>query len=239
MIALSVNVNKVALLRNSRGHDVPNVQQIALDCIRFGADGITIHPRPDGRHIRKADAYSLKEILPVELNVEGYPSEEFLKMVCEIKPAQCTLVPDPPQALTSSFGWDTISQKDFLYSVVCRLQDAGIRVSLFIDPQPEKIIAAAETGTNRVELYTGPYASQFPGSPDVAIAEYIVAANTAIACGLGINAGHDLSSQNLRFFANRISGLEEVSIGHALIGDALYWGLEKTISIYKSQLQLD
>ncbi|MCS7072882.1 MAG: pyridoxine 5'-phosphate synthase [Bacteroidia bacterium] len=238
MIALSVNVNKVALLRNSRGHDFPNVQQIALDCVRFGADGITIHPRPDGRHIRKADAYSLKEILPVELNIEGYPSEDFLKMVCEIKPAQCTLVPDPPNALTSSFGWDTINNQYFLREVVSRLQDVGIRVSLFIDPVPERIIAAADTGTNRIELYTGPYATRFPVSPDEAITDYIVAATTAQTCGLGINAGHDLSSQNLRFFANRIPGLLEVSIGHALIGDALYWGLEKTIQIYKSQLQV-
>jgi len=235
--ALSVNVNKVALLRNSRGGNVPNVLQFAQDCVFFGAQGITVHPRPDGRHVRRDDVYELKSHLKVELNVEGYPSPEFLDMLCEVRPAQATLVPDPPGALTSDHGWNTISERSFLRDVVARLQEAGVRVSLFIDPDPAHATGAKDVDADRVELYTGPYAHDYPRGPEAAIAAYREAAREAERVGLGLNAGHDLNLDNLAYFRRQIPNLLEVSIGHALVADALYLGLERTIESYLACLQ--
>lgn len=237
MTRLSVNINKIATLRNARGGNNPDVRKVALDCERFGAQGITVHPRPDERHIRKTDVYDLRDILHTEFNIEGYPSEDFCKMVCDVRPAQVTLVPDSPDQLTSNSGWNTIRNKDFLTDVVARFKDCGIRTSVFVDALPEMVEGAALVGADRVELYTEPYATLYPADPEKAITPFVVAAEVAREMKLGLNAGHDLSLQNLKFFHQCIPWLDEVSIGHALICDALYLGLEKTISNYLEELK--
>lgn len=237
MSRLSVNINKVATLRNARGGNVPDVQQVAVDCQRFGAQGITVHPRPDERHIRYADVYLLKPLVKTEFNIEGYPSDDFIKLVLDVVPDQVTLVPDPPGALTSNAGWQVKENMDFLKKVVADFHSKGIRVSVFIDTDTENITAAADTGTDRIELYTEPYAAEFHNGKEKAVAPFTNAAIAAIKAGLGINAGHDLNHDNLRYFAENVPGLLEVSIGHALISDALYFGLENTIQMYLRQLQ--
>lgn len=233
---LSVNINKIALLRNARGGNVPNLLQFATDCQTFGAQGITIHPRPDERHIRYADAYALKPIVSTEFNIEGYPSPDFLKMVLEIQPTQCTLVPDAANVLTSNEGWDTIAHQSLLKDIVSQLNSKKIRTALFVEPNPQMVEYAARTGAHRIELYTGHYAHQYPQNPQQAIHAYQIAANTALQCNIGINAGHDLNLQNLKFFKQNIPALLEVSIGHALTADALYLGIENTIQLYLRQL---
>ncbi len=236
MTKLSVNINKIATLRNSRGGNIPDVVKVAIDAQIFGADGITIHPRPDERHIRNKDVYDLKQVIRTEFNIEGYPSPKFIELVKSVKPHQVTLVPDPPDAITSNAGWDTVKNLSFLKDVIAEFKEAGIRTSIFIDPNPEFILNSVQTNTDRIELYTEPYAALFPVDREKAIAPYVNAANIANKAGLKINAGHDLNLQNLRFFNERIPFLKEVSIGHALIADALYMGLEKTIVLYKDQL---
>ena len=236
MTQLSVNINKVALIRNSRGQNRPDLLKFAKDCIRFGADGITVHPRPDERHIRKQDVYDLKEAIDVELNVEGYPSESFLKMIEEVSPAQCTLVPDPPEALTSSAGWDTIQHQSFLTEVCSRLKEAGVRSSIFVETKLNELDAAALIQTDRIEFYTEPYAAQFNKHPHKAVEAFVVAATHAHKLELEINAGHDLNLENLTLFAKSVPNLLEVSIGHALVIDALYMGIEKTIKAYQQCL---
>lgn len=237
MTRLSTNINKVALLRNSRGGNRPDVLQVAQDCIRFGAEGITVHPRPDARHIRYTDVRALQGVVQaVELNVEGYPSEDFLALVSEVKPAQVTLVPDPPGVLTSSAGWDCRAHGAFLRPIVQRLQAAGCRVSLFLEADPAQVDAAHATGTHRIELYTGPYAADFPHDPARAVAPYVAAAERAGAIGLGVNAGHDLDLANLAYFVQQVPQVLEVSIGHALISDALYLGLAATHAAYLKAL---
>lgn len=238
MTKLSVNINKVATLRNARGGNVPNVINVAKDCERFGAQGITVHPRPDERHITRKDVYGLTEVVQTEFNIEGYPSEDFIQMVLEVKPAQVTLVPDPPGVLTSNAGWDTIEHEAFLTEIVSRFKNAGIRTSIFIETDLDKIEGAAKTGTDRVELYTEDYASNYSVDREKAIAPYVLAAQKANELGLGLNAGHDLSLENLNYFAKNIPGLLEVSIGHALIADALYFGLENTIQMYLRELMV-
>ncbi len=229
---LSVNINKIALLRNARGGKLPDLMQVARDCEAFGAQGITVHPRPDERHIRYSDVPLLKQIVGTEFNIEGNPTERFLKLVLDNKPDQCTLVPDDPDALTSDHGWDTLAHAGFLRDVIARLHEAGIRVSLFIDPVEEMIEGAKAAGADRVELYTGPYAEAFPEDPEKAIAPYRSAAAFAKKTGIGLNAGHDLNLKNLPFFLKEIPHILEVSIGHALICDALYYGLRNTIQMY-------
>lgn len=238
MTKLSVNINKIATLRNSRGGDVPNVLKVALDCEKFGAEGITVHPRPDERHIRYADVRELKPVLTTEFNIEGNPIPEFIKLVKEIKPAQVTLVPDAHDALTSNAGWDTKKYLSFLQEVVSDFQQEGIRVSIFVDTDLTHIEYAAKTGTDRVELYTEPYAADFFKDKNAAVAPFVEAAKLAKQLGLGVNAGHDLSLDNLAFLHKNIPWLMEVSIGHALIAEALYLGLEETIKRYKEQLKL-
>ena len=238
MTKLSVNINKIAVLRNSRGGDVPNLLQVALDAERFGADGITVHPRPDERHIRYADVYDLKPILTTEFNIEGNPIPKFIDLVCDIRPAQVTLVPDAEDAITSNAGWDTVRNADFLREVTTEFKKYGIRVSIFVDPVAEMVAGAAAVGADRVELYTEAYARQYRElSPEVAVAPYVKAAEEARHCGLGLNAGHDLSLENLAYFAEQIPWLDEVSIGHALISEALYLGLENTIGMYQQRLK--
>ncbi|MEX1188122.1 MAG: pyridoxine 5'-phosphate synthase [Bacteroidia bacterium] len=237
MTKLSVNINKIALLRNSRGANVPNVVQTALDCERFGAEGITVHPRPDQRHITYQDVRDLKAVISTELNVEGYPSEDFMQVVLEVAPAQVTLVPDAPSALTSDAGWDTIAKKEFLKEIISRLKVKGIRTSIFIDPNEKYFPAAAETGTDRIELYTEYFAKTYSKNPEEAIKEYAKCSALANSLGLGVNAGHDLNDENLAYFKNNLPYLEEVSIGHALISKALYIGLENTIQRYLYQLK--
>jgi pyridoxine 5-phosphate synthase len=237
---LSVNLNKVALLRNSRGANKPNLLQVARDCLAFGAQGITVHPRPDGRHIRRQDVYDLAELLRplgVEFNVEGYPTEDFLRLLEEVRPAQATLVPDEPGALTSDSGWDAASHHAFLTEVVDRLHAAGIRTSLFLNPEPAHVEAAALTGTQRIELYTGPYAHQFTNQPAQAVAPYTLAANHARQMGLGVNAGHDLDQHNLGYFLAHVPHVLEVSIGHAIICEALYDGLAHTLAAYRAAIR--
>jgi len=236
MTRLSVNINKIATLRNARGGNVPDLIQVAKDCERFGAQGITVHPRPDQRHIRYNDVIELKKVVTTEFNIEGYPTASFMDLVLKTKPDQVTLVPDPPDALTSSEGWDTLKEGDFLREIITELKANGIRTSIFVDTKLENIEHAANTFTERIEFYTGPYAEQYPHHPNDAIAPYITAANLANELGLGINAGHDLDTNNLHFFRTNIKGLLEVSIGHALISDALYFGLEKTIQAYLTEL---
>lgn len=234
---LSVNVNKVATLRNARGGNVPNVVAVAMDCERFGAQGITVHPRPDERHIRYQDVYDLKKVVTTEFNIEGYPSEKFIDLVLDVKPTQVTLVPDPPEALTSNAGWDTVANAHFLTKIIEDFHHEGIRTSIFVNADTEMIAAAKATGTDRVELYTESYARNFPDDPEGAIAAFVAAAKEAKKQGIGLNAGHDLSLANLKYFNRNIPGLLEVSIGHALICDALYLGLEKTIKSYLRQLK--
>lgn len=236
MTRLSVNINKIATLRNARGGNIPDVLKAAIDCQRFGADGVTVHPRPDERHIRYQDVLDIKPIITTEFNIEGYPSPKFLELVLSVKPHQATLVPDPPDTLTSNQGWDTIKHKTFLKEVIYELRTKGIRTSIFIGTDLRLIENAAETETDRIELYTEPYASVFSFSPEEAVKPFFEAAKLANHIGLGINAGHDLSLQNLSFFAKNIPGLLEVSIGHALISDAIYFGLENVIQMYKRQL---
>ena len=237
MTRLSVNINKVATLRNARGGDIPNVVKVALDCETFGADWITVHPRPDERHIRSADVYDLRPLLRTEFNIEGYPSPEFIDLVLKVKPHQVTLVPDSPTQITSNSGWDTKTNIDFLTDVLDQFNTAGIRTSVFVSTDTEMIEYAAKAGADRVELYTEPYATAFPKDPEVAIAPFVEAARVARKLGLGLNAGHDLSLLNLNFFYKNIPWLDEVSIGHALISDALYLGLERTIQEYKNCLR--
>lgn len=236
MTQLSVNINKVATLRNARGGNVPNVVQVALDCERFGAEGITVHPRPDERHIRYADVYALRPVLTTEFNIEGYPSEPFVKLVTAVKPAQVTLVPDPPDALTSNAGWDTVKHLDFLTRMVDTFHEQGIRVSIFVDTDLKNLEYARRCGTDRVELYTEPYAAHYAADRERAVAPFVQAAQSARDLGLGLNAGHDLSLDNLAYLHSRIPWLDEVSIGHALISDALYFGLADTIKRYREQL---
>lgn len=234
---LSVNINKIATLRNSRGENNPDVLKVALDCERFGADGITVHPRPDERHIKRDDVYRLKGAVKTEFNIEGYPSPEFMDLVLKIKPAQVTLVPDAPDALTSSAGWEVEPNFAFLSEICERLNEAGIRSSIFVNTDPENIRLAAKAGADRVELYTKPYADQFESDPEKAVLPFVEASRAAHKAGLGVNAGHDLSLQNLRYFHTSVPFLNEVSIGHALICDALYMGLQETIRAYKECLQ--
>ena len=237
MVRLSVNINKIATLRNARGGNVPDVIKAALDCERFGAQGITVHPRPDERHIRFKDARDLKPLLKTEFNIEGNPTEDFIKLVLEIEPAQVTLVPDNPGQLTSDHGWDADRHKVELKSVIARFHKAGIRTSIFLDPDVRMVGHAKETGTDRVELYTEGYARNYEADKFKAILPFVEAAREAQKLGIGLNAGHDLSLENLQYFAKNIPGLMEVSIGHALISDALYFGLENTIQLYLRQLK--
>lgn len=232
MTRLSVNINKIATLRNSRGGNTPSVLDAAINCQKFGAQGITVHPRPDERHIRRQDVFDIKPHITTEFNIEGYPSEEFIQMVIEVKAHQVTLVPDSHDQLTSDHGWDTIKHKDFLTEVIARFKAAGIRTSIFVDPDLAAIEGAKATGTDRIELYTEPFASMYPTDPVKAVAPFKEAAILAHKLGLGINAGHDLSLKNLRFFHDHVPFLDEVSIGHALIADALYMGLKNTIQDY-------
>lgn len=233
---LSVNINKIATLRNARGGNMPDLLQVAKDVERFGAQGVTVHPRPDERHIRYQDVRELKPLVTTEFNIEGYPSESFINLVMEVKPEQVTLVPDPPGALTSNNGWDTVQYADFLTPIVQRFKDAGIRTSIFVNPDPVMVAAAKNTGTDRIELYTESYASNYLKNREEAIAPFVAAAKEAEKVGLGVNAGHDLSLVNLNYFAESIPNLLEVSIGHALICDALYLGLEETIRRYLALL---
>ncbi|MEY4610011.1 MAG: Pyridoxine 5-phosphate synthase [Bacteroidota bacterium] len=238
MTRLSVNINKIATLRNSRGGNNPDLVQVALDCERYGAEGITVHPRPDERHIRYADVHALKPLLTTEFNIEGNPMEaSFVELVLAVKPEQVTLVPDALGQITSNHGWDTITNQALLIELIKVFKDAGIRTSIFVDPVLEMVEAAKTTGTDRIELYTEPFATEFPENPSAAVAAYRKAAFRAHQLGLGINAGHDLSLENLAFFKSQVTPLDEVSIGHALISDALYYGLENSIQLYKRQLR--
>ena len=234
---LSVNINKVATIRNARGGNMPDLIQVAKDCERFGAQGITVHPRPDGRHIKYQDVYDLKKIVTTEFNIEGYPSDSFMNLVTEVVPTQVTLVPDPPEALTSNAGWDTLANREFLTNIINRLHDKGIRASIFVNADPKMVAGAKATGTDRVELYTESYAANYLKDREAAIRDFVVAAQEAEKQNIGLNAGHDLSLVNLKYFQEQIPGLLEVSIGHALICDALYLGLQETIRQYLLQLQ--
>lgn len=233
---LSVNINKIATLRNARGGNNPDLVKTALDCERFGAQGITVHPRPDERHIRYSDVPALKSVLTTEFNIEGNPNGRFLELVSAVRPEQCTLVPDADDAVTSNAGWDTIRHEQYLKDIVAQLKSRGIRTSIFVDPDPEMVRHAARTGTDRIELYTEPYARQYREDREAAVAPYREAARLGASLGLEINAGHDLDLKNLRYFRESIPELAEVSIGHALICDALYLGLENTIGMYLRQL---
>jgi pyridoxine 5-phosphate synthase len=237
MTRLSVNINKIATLRNARGGNIPNVVEAAKKCQAFGAQGITIHPRQDQRHIKKADVFEIKPVITTEYNIEGYPSREFLDLVISALPDQVTLVPDSPVTVTSNQGWKVIENKSFLIDVIDELKSYGIRTSIFVEPDLKIIEIAKETGTDRIELYTEPYAIQFPFNKEKAIAPFVDAAKLATGLSLGLNAGHDLNLENLKYFSDNIPGLLEVSIGHALISDALYLGLEKTVHLYLQQLK--
>jgi len=237
MTRLSVNINKIATLRNARGGNNPDVIKTALDCERYGAEGITVHPRPDERHIRYKDVIELKKVVSTEFNIEGYPDERYLKLIRETKPAQATLVPDGPDAITSNAGWDTIKHKGLLKEIIAEIKSQGVRVSVFVDPAVNMVEGAKNAGADRIELYTEPYAARYPIDRESAIKPYIEAAITAHSLGLGINAGHDLDLHNLAFLKLSIPHLDEVSIGHALICDALYLGLENTIQLYLRQLK--
>ena len=236
MIKLSVNINKIATIRNARGGISPDVIEAATNCQKFGADGITIHPRPDERHITNKDVYAIKPIITTEYNIEGYPSEDFIKMVLEVNPTQVTLVPDGPDVITSCAGWDTIKFQDYLKEIITEFKEKGISTSIFVDPKIEMIEGAKKCGTDRIELYTEDYATNYTEDREKAISPYVLCAKKANELGLGINAGHDLSLENLEFFAKEIPNLAEVSIGHALISDAIYLGLENTIQMYKRLL---
>lgn len=237
MTRLSVNINKIATLRNARGANNPDVLKVARDCERFGAQGITVHPRPDERHIRWDDVIALKSLVKTEFNIEGYPDERYLKLIEEVKPAQATLVPDKPNAITSNAGWDTLANRDFLSGVIKDLKSMGTRVSIFVDPVPQMVQGAKDVGADRVELYTEPYASHFHANKEKAVAPYVLASREAHRLGLGVNAGHDLDQLNLNFLHQSLPYLDEVSIGHALICDALYLGLENTIQLYLRALK--
>jgi pyridoxine 5-phosphate synthase len=238
MTKLSVNINKIATIRNARGGNIPDVKLAAINCQRFGADGITVHPRPDERHIKISDLLEIRPIIITEFNIEGYPSKEFIKLVISIMPHQVTLVPDPPEAITSNAGWNTLKNRSFLNDVISQFKEKGIRTSVFIDTDPVNIENAALTGTDRVELFTEPYALNFSANPGSAVKPFVQAAIIAREAGLDLNAGHDLSLENLKYFHSNIPWLKEVSIGHALISDALYFGLENTIQMYKRQLSV-
>lgn len=237
MARLSVNVNKIATLRNARGGNVPNLLEVVRDIESFGAQGITIHPRPDQRHIRYQDARDLKKVVQTELNIEGNPIPDFIDLVLEVLPDQVTLVPDAPDAITSNAGWDTRANRNFLQGVIARFREAGIRTSIFVDPDPDMVRAARDTGTDRVELYTESYARAYPSHPEEAVKPYVAAALAAREAGLGLNAGHDLSLDNITYFRQQVPHLLEVSIGHALICEALYLGLENVINMYKARLR--
>lgn len=236
MTKLSVNINKIATIRNARGGNNPDVVKVALDCERFGAEGITVHPRPDERHIRYADVMALKYVLSTEFNIEGYPQQSFNDLVLKVRPAQVTLVPDSPDQITSNAGWDTIRNFSFLKDVVNDFKEAGIRTSIFVGTDPAMIELVAKIGADRVELYTEPYATAYPSDPVKAVMPFVEAAKVARLCGLGLNAGHDLSLENLKFLKQQIPWIDEVSIGHALVCDALYLGLQTTIEKYKECL---
>ncbi|MBR3284901.1 MAG: pyridoxine 5'-phosphate synthase [Bacteroidales bacterium] len=238
MTRLSVNINKIATIRNARGGNMPDVEKAAVDCERFGAEGITVHPRPDQRHIRYDDVYAIRPLITTEFNIEGNPIPSFIDLVCKVKPDQVTLVPDAHDAITSNAGWDTRANKEFLTEVTSTFHKYGIRTSIFIDPVPEMAIGAAECGADRVELYTAGYALDYPAGKEIAIAPYLAAAIAARDCGLGLNAGHDLSLENLEYFVRTIPWTDEVSIGHAIICDALYMGLEKTIQAYLAKIKI-
>ncbi len=237
MTKLSVNINKIATLRNARGGNNPDVEKVALDCEAFGAQGITVHPRPDERHIRRSDVYALRPLLKTEFNIEGYPSPDFIDLVLKVKPHQVTLVPDAPDQITSNAGWDTKSNLEFLSDLMDRFGEAGVRTSIFVGTDIEMIEYAARAGADRVELYTEPYASGYKKNPDEAVAPFVEAAKVVRRLGMGLNAGHDLSLENLEFFHRNIPWLDEVSIGHALVCDALYLGLKKTIEEYRKCLE--
>jgi pyridoxine 5-phosphate synthase len=237
MTQLSVNINKLATLRNARGGNNPDVVAMALDIERYGAQGITVHPRPDERHIRRSDVRALKPLLTTEFNIEGYPSEDFIALVLDVRPAQVTLVPDPPEALTSNAGWDARTHKAFLQEVIARFKGAGIRTSIFMGTDTELIGHAADTGTDRIELYTEPYAVGYHLDREAVVSPFVKAGERAAELGLGLNAGHDLDRANLRYFATQVPGLLEVSIGHALICDALTFGLENTVGLYLRELR--
>ncbi|MDY2943959.1 MAG: pyridoxine 5'-phosphate synthase [Paludibacteraceae bacterium] len=236
MTRLSVNINKIATLRNARGGNLPDVERFAVDCERFGAQGITVHPRPDERHIRRSDVYALKGLVTTEFNIEGNPTEAFVQLVTEVRPAQVTLVPDSPEQLTSNHGWDTKANQERLRALAERFHAAGIRVSVFVDADPEMVHYAKEAGADRVELYTGPYAELYEEDPEKALAMYRPAAEQARKEGLGLNAGHDLNLKNLHAFVSAFPWVDEVSIGHALVADALYLGIEETIKQYRNAL---
>lgn len=236
MTRLSVNINKIATIRNARGGNIPDVHKAAIECERYGAEGITVHPRPDERHIRYSDVRQIRPDITTEFNIEGYPSQKFIDLVCEVVPHQVTLVPDPPDAITSNAGWDTIKNRDFLKEVISEFKSHNIRTSIFIDTDLNKVRAAVETGCDRLELYTEPFASNYSSDPEKAVAPFVRAAEEARDLGLELNAGHDLSLENLKFFSENIPWVKEVSIGHALISDALYYGLQNTIGMYKRQL---
>ena len=237
MTRLSVNINKIATLRNARGGNIPSVLDAAINCERFGAQGVTVHPRPEKRHIRYQDVYDIRPIIKTEFNIEGYPSQSFIDLVLKVLPHQVTLVPDPPDALTSNAGWDTIKNKKYLKNIIDIFHSKNIRTSIFIETDPELIKNAVETGTDRIELYTEPYAANFSTNKEQAITPFIKAAETANKAGLGLNAGHDLNLDNLKYFKQNIPGLLEVSIGHALIADSIYFGLENTIQMYLRELK--
>lgn len=238
MTKLSVNINKIATIRNARGGNMPNVAKAAVDCEAFGAEGITVHPRPDERHIKYADVREIRPLITTEFNIEGNPIPSFIDLVLEVKPHQVTLVPDAEDAITSNAGWDTIKHKEFLTEICAKFKSHGIRTSIFIDAKPEMAVAAAQCGADRVELYTEPYADLYPTDPEKAIAPFIETAKAAKDAGLGLNAGHDLNLQNLEYFIRNIPWTDEVSIGHAVISDALYMGLEKTIHEYLSKVKI-
>ena len=237
MTRLSVNINKIATLRNARGGNVPNLVKVALDCEKYGAQGITVHPRPDERHIRYQDVYNLSKVVTTEFNIEGYPNQKFIDLVLEVKPAQVTLVPDPPGVLTSNAGWNAEKEMQFLKPIIKQFKAAGIRTSIFMETNTNQIKAAKATGTDRIELYTGPFAEEFNENPEKAVSPFTKAASFATNLGLGVNAGHDLDLENLSFFNKFLPSLLEVSIGHALISNALYFGLENTIQLYLRALK--
>lgn len=237
MTRLSVNINKVATLRNARGENVPDVVKFAIDCERFGAQGITVHPRPDERHITRTDVPALKKVVTTEFNIEGYPAPEFMDLVCEVRPTQVTLVPDAPSQVTSNSGWDVLANAPFLHDICSRLRENGIRSSIFVNPDIRQLAKAAEVGADRVELYTKPYADGYDADREKAVAPFVEASRAAIDLGLGLNAGHDLNLDNLSYFHASLPLLDEVSIGHALISDALYLGIEETIHRYLACLK--
>ena len=236
MTRLSVNINKIATLRNARGGNNPDVIRVAKDCERFGAQGITVHPRPDERHIRYSDVVALKKVVTTEFNIEGYPDDRYMGIIEEVRPDQATLVPDAPDAVTSNAGWDTIRHKEFLSQIIARIKSMGVRVSVFVDPVPQMVEGAAACGAHRVELYTEPYAAGYPKNKQQAIEPYKLASRRALELGLGLNAGHDLDLHNLAYLKKSLTGLDEVSIGHALVSDALYFGLENTIQLYLREI---